>query len=68
MNMPDPVQMDIPNDISTSAELFGACEDNPVFDDLLQLGTNDAQAFESLLYMPAKHDSSAFRGDNFYFR
>lgn len=57
-NAPDPVQMDIPNDTSTSAELFGACEDNSVFDDLLQLGTDDAQAFESLLYMPAEQDIS----------
>lgn len=58
MNVPDPVQMDIPNDTSTSAALLRACEDNPVFDDLLQLGTDDTQAFESLLYMPAEQDTS----------
>lgn len=38
--------------------LLRACEDNPVFDDLLQLGTYDMQAFESLLYTPAEQDTS----------
>lgn len=60
MNVLDPLhaKMDIPNNTSTSEQLLGACEDDPIFDDLLHPGTYDIQAFESLLYMSVEQDTS----------